>query len=102
MGHADSEPFPTEETVHQFFKEVFLNIQKKNVGTPQNSCKMALINISCLSKTIKKAFNYFPPILKVEVDDGLVAVHCSHGLHRWKDPKLIIGKTNVKLVASRP
>jgi len=39
MGHADSEPFPSEETVHQFFKEV-------------------------------------------EVDDGLVAVHCSHGLHR--------------------
>ena len=22
MGHADSEPFPSEETVHQFFKEV--------------------------------------------------------------------------------
>merc|ERR1711962_1259595 len=39
MGHANSEPFPSEETVHQFFKEV-------------------------------------------EVDDGLVAVHCSHGLHR--------------------
>ena len=102
MGHADSEPFPSKETVNQFFKEVFLNIQKRNVGTPQNICKMALFNISCLSKAMKKAFNHFPPILKVEVDDGLVAVHCSHGLHRWKDPKLIISKTNVKLVASRP
>ena len=43
---------------------------------------------------------HFGIIPEVEVDDGLVAVHCSHGLHRWKDPKLIISKTNVKLVAS--
>merc|ERR1712107_585596 len=39
LGHADSQPYPSEEIVHQFFKEV-------------------------------------------EVDNGLVAVHCAHGLNR--------------------
>ena len=54
MGHGDSEPFPSEETVDQFFEEVFLDIQKRNVGTPQKCCKMSLFNISCLSKTTMK------------------------------------------------
>ena len=106
MVHTDSEPFPSEETVHQFFKEVFLNIQKRTVGTPQKCCKMTLFDISCLSKTMKKVlvlfWNHFPPILKVEVDNGLVAVHCSHGLHRWEDPELMIGKTVVKLDVIHP
>merc|ERR1712012_1028900 len=39
LGHADSQPYPSEEIVHQFFEEV-------------------------------------------EVDNGLVAVHCAHGLNR--------------------
>merc|ERR1712004_359400 len=39
LGHADSQPYPSEEIVHQFFKEV-------------------------------------------EVDNGLIAVHCAHGLNR--------------------
>ena len=93
MGHADSEPFPSEETVHQFFKEV---------GTPQKCCKMTLFNISCLSKTMKKVLIFTLELFQVEVDDGLVAVHCSHGLHRWEDSELIMGKTVVKLVAIHP
>jgi len=98
MVHTDSEPFPSEETVHQFFKEVFLNIQKRTVGTPQKCCKMTLFDISCLSKTMKKVlvlfWNHFPPILKVEVDNGLVAVHCSHGLHRGWETQEQAGKRN--------
>merc|ERR1711953_1026984 len=39
LGHADSQPYPSEEIVHRFFKEV-------------------------------------------EADNGLVAVHCAHGLNR--------------------
>ena len=28
LGHADSQPYPSEEIVHQFFKEVFLKTKK--------------------------------------------------------------------------
>ena len=31
LGHADSQPYPSEEIVHQFFKEVFLKTLNENV-----------------------------------------------------------------------
>ena len=55
-----------------------------------------------MKKVLVLFWNHFPPILKVEVDNGLVAVHCSHGLHRWEDPELMIGKTVVKLDVIHP
>ena len=101
MGHADSEPFPSEETVHQFFEEVFLDIQKRNVGTPQKCCKMTFIKYILPVKDDEKGIDVKFGIicLQVDVDDGLVAVHCSHGLHRWEDPEFMIDKTIVKLDA---
>ena len=51
---------------------------------------------------MKKVLIFTLELFQVEVDDGLVAVHCSHGLHRWEDSELIMGKTVVKLVAIHP
>ena len=33
LGHADSQPYPSEEIVHQFFKEVFLKTYRMKMLT---------------------------------------------------------------------
>ena len=88
LGHADSQPYPSEEIVHQFFKEVFLktknteNVDKLSEGLGKTIFDMLIVKVVtkqhwCLIRM------WLPRTPKVEVDNGLVAVHCAHGLNRW-------------------
>ena len=88
LGHPDGEAYPSEEIVQQFFKEVSVSAYWRHLGgkasalwtpTPSSSKETALLcRHSCPKiKTIKGEVSQS----KVDVE-GLVAVHCTHGLNR--------------------
>jgi len=51
LGHADSQPYPSEEIVHQFFKEVFLktknteNVEKLSEGLGKTIFDMLIVKV---------------------------------------------------------
>ena len=87
LGHPDGEPYPSEEIVQQFFKEVSVSAYWRHLGgkssalwtpTPSSKETALLCRHSCPKiKTIKSEVSQS----KVDVE-GLVAVHCTHGLNR--------------------